>query len=110
MEKNIAYCGLDCDKCNAYIATINNDETLRKDTAELWSKLNNAEITPDMINCHGCRKDGIKTPFCENICQIRKCAVSKGCETCADCDSKHTCKILCTVTGNSPEAEERLNK
>ncbi|MEG1806496.1 MAG: DUF3795 domain-containing protein, partial [Clostridia bacterium] len=29
MKKMIAYCGLDCEKCDAYIATINNDDALR---------------------------------------------------------------------------------
>ena len=27
MRKMIAYCGLDCEKCDAYIATINDDQT-----------------------------------------------------------------------------------
>ena len=30
MKKMIAYCGLDCEKCNAYIATINDNQELRK--------------------------------------------------------------------------------
>lgn len=30
MKKMIAYCGLDCEKCDAYIATINDDQKLRK--------------------------------------------------------------------------------
>ena len=29
MNKFIAYCGLDCEKCEARIATINNDDILR---------------------------------------------------------------------------------
>lgn len=30
MKKLIAYCGLDCEKCDAYLATINDDQDLRK--------------------------------------------------------------------------------
>ena len=41
MKKMIAYCGLDCEKCNAYIATINDNQELRKKTAKLWAELNN---------------------------------------------------------------------
>lgn len=26
----IAYCGLDCEKCDAYLATINDDQALRE--------------------------------------------------------------------------------
>ena len=28
MNKMIAYCGLDCEKCDAYLATINDCETM----------------------------------------------------------------------------------
>ena len=41
-NKFIACCGLDCEKCDARLATVNDDDALRRKTAELWSKLNNA--------------------------------------------------------------------
>ena len=63
MKEFIAYCGLDCETCEARIATINNDNELRRKVAEEWSKLNNVEITPEMINCSGCRVAGVKTPY-----------------------------------------------
>ena len=50
MNKMIAYCGLNCEKCEARLATINNDNELRKEVADKWSKLNNIIITPEMIN------------------------------------------------------------
>lgn len=75
MKKMIAYCGLDCEKCDAYIATINDNQELRKKTAKLWAELNNAPILPEHINCQGCRVDGIKTVFCDNMCGIRQCAL-----------------------------------
>ncbi|RAZ48914.1 hypothetical protein DK853_47240, partial [Klebsiella oxytoca] len=51
MRNMIAYCGLDCEKCDAYLATINDDQMLREKTAKLWAKLNNAPILPEHINC-----------------------------------------------------------
>ena len=54
MKDFIAYCGLDCETCEARQATINNDDALRRKVAKLWSELNRAEITPAMINCTGC--------------------------------------------------------
>lgn len=108
MNELIAYCGLDCEKCDARIATLNHDYDLREKTAELWSKLNGAEITAEMINCVGCRADGAKTPFCNNICSIRKCAVCKELLTCGDCDEMDQCKTLGTVTSNNVEALENL--
>ena len=51
MKDLIGYCGLDCEKCDAYLATINDDQTLREKTAKLWAALNNAPILPEHINC-----------------------------------------------------------
>ena len=62
MKEFIAYCGLNCETCEARMATMNNDDTLRKKVAKLWSELNGVEITPEMINCAGCRIEGVKTP------------------------------------------------
>ena len=39
MNKMIAYCGLDCESCDAYLATVNDDQELRKKTAKLWVEL-----------------------------------------------------------------------
>lgn len=50
MKKLIACCGLDCEKCQARKATINNDDELRKKVAEEWSQLNGVLITQEMIN------------------------------------------------------------
>ena len=55
MKEYIAYCGLDCESCEARLATVNNDATLRQKVAKEWSDLNGVEITPEMINCVGCR-------------------------------------------------------
>ena len=49
----IGCCGLDCEKCDARIATLTNDNALREKTAALWTKLNGVTITPEMINCTG---------------------------------------------------------
>ena len=62
MKQLIACCGLDCESCDARIATVRDDNELREKTAQLWSKLNNIpEITADTINCMGCCVDGVKT-------------------------------------------------
>ena len=81
----IGCCGLDCEKCDARIATITDDNALREQTATLWSKLNGVTITPEMINCVGCRIEGVKTPFCDKLCPIHNCVRKNGLDTCADC-------------------------
>ncbi len=111
MRKNvefIAYCGLDCERCDARIATIRDDDELRKKVAKLWSKLNDAEITPEMINCSGCRIDGVKTPYCDFLCPIRQCAMGRHYETCGDCGEMGTCEKLGMIIENNKEALSRL--
>lgn len=110
MKNLIAYCGLDCEKCEARLATVNNDDELRKKVAVKWSKLNNITITSEMINCEGCRIDGTKTVFCDKLCQIRQCAINKKYETCGDCAEMKSCKKVAMVIGNNLEALENLEK
>lgn len=108
MNGYTAYCGLDCEACEARRATLDNNDALRKKVAEEWSALNGVEITPEMINCTGCRIPGAKTPYCESLCPIRQCAQQKAYETCADCAEKSTCEQLGMITGNNPDALKNL--
>ena len=108
MDKFIAYCGLDCETCEARIATVTDDNVLREKVAEEWSKLNSTDITPDMINCRGCRLDGEKTPYCDSICPIRQCAMKKGVETCGSCKEMKTCENLAKIIKNNKEALNNL--
>ena len=110
MKTMIAYCGLNCEKCDAYIATKNYDQALRVKTAKLWSEMNNTNILPEQINCEGCRMNGKKFVYCESMCGIRQCAISKGYETCGDCPKMDTCETLGQVTKNCPEALSNLKK
>ena len=108
MNDYIACCGLDCESCEARLATINNDDALRRRVAALWSELNGVEITADSINCSGCRIDGVKTPYCESLCPIRACAREKPFETCGACPEREGCEALGAITQNNPEALRRL--
>ena len=108
MRDMIAYCGLDCEKCDAYLATINDDQALREKTAKLWSELNHAPILPEHINCQGCRVDGLKTVYCESLCGIRQCALQKGMTTCGDCPELESCQTVGAILSNNPAALENL--
>lgn len=110
METLIAVCGLDCEKCEARIATLNNDDGMKARVAKEWSALNGVEITPDMIHCVGCRADGVKTPYCQHICPIRKCAIGKGLDTCGDCSEMDGCKTLEAILSGNPQARENLKE
>jgi hypothetical protein len=104
MEKLISCCGLNCSTCDARIATIKNDDELRRITAEKWRTAYNApELSPIMINCTGCREEGLKFNHCE-VCEIRNCVRAKGFQTCAECQDMETCSIVSGVHKYIPEA------
>ena len=110
MDSNlfIAYCGLDCETCEARLATVNDDNELRSKVAREWSELNSVEITPEMINCSGCRIDGVKTPYCDSLCPIRQCAREKKVETCGGCPEMESCEKVGAIIGNNSDARGRL--
>ncbi|MCX5782934.1 MAG: DUF3795 domain-containing protein [Elusimicrobia bacterium] len=103
----IAYCGLECEGCNAFIATKNNDNALREKTAKEWSELYKADIKPQDINCAGCRSDGKKFHYAENLCEIRKCCAAKKLENCASCET-FPCEKLNEFFKSAPQAKETL--
>lgn len=110
MNDYIAFCGLDCETCEARLATVNNDNDLRRKVAEEWSTLNGVEITPEMINCSGCRISGVKTVYCDSLCPIRQCAMKKKVETCGDCPEMRSCEKVGAIIGNNSEARDRLDR
>jgi len=89
----IAYCGMDCGKCECYLASKENDETKRREVAEKWSVQYNTEIQAGQINCTGCKSSGLKFFFTEDLCPIRKCNIENETANCAEC-SNYRCDTL----------------
>lgn len=85
MKQLIACYGLDCEKCEGRLTTINDEDRLREKVAKEWGEMNQMEFKPERINCMGCRTEGLKTYYCTEECKIRKCVVSKGYDTCGNC-------------------------
>jgi hypothetical protein len=108
MNELIACCGLDCEACEARIAYVNNDDKLRAETAEKWKVQYGAQgITPEMINCSGCRVEGPKIGHC-HACKVRLCVADKGYITCGDCADVKTCELVKPIHGFSPQALNNL--
>jgi len=109
MKDLIACCGLDCENCEARIATINDDDELREKTAKKWCKMNHTDlITKDSIQCMGCRTDGVKFEYCRSMCKIRKCVKKNGFSTCADCPKLNSCSLVGAVIKNNEDARKNL--
>ncbi len=102
----IAYCGLNCSTCDAYLATQESDEMKREETAKKWSQMYRAEIKANQINCNGCKSNGAKFFHCNN-CDIRKCCLEKGVENCAACKD-YICETLSGFIKLAPEAGHAL--
>ena len=88
--KHIAYCGLNCSSCDAFIATKNNNDKLREKTAKEWTerygkgKRNRPSVKSEDINCRGCLSDGPIYLYCRQ-CKIRQCGLEKGIKNCKEC-------------------------
>ncbi|MBN1160720.1 MAG: DUF3795 domain-containing protein [Dehalococcoidales bacterium] len=93
MEKQIAYCGLVCTDCKAYIATEKNDDKMREEVAAEWTKEYHHDFKPEDIKCDGCLPKTVKTIGHLNVCPIRKCGQEKGVINCAYCED-YACEEL----------------
>jgi hypothetical protein len=107
METMISRCGLVCTQCPAFIATLEDDDAKRAEVAELWSKQFNMEIKAEDVNCVGCLADGKHSSYC-GICEIRKCAIERGLESCGLCDD-YACENLEKVLSMEPSCRQRLD-
>jgi hypothetical protein len=109
MNQMIAVCGLFCDECDAFIATLNDDDEKRTEIARLWTMRNHRDIEPADINCLGCLSDSdCLFDFCRD-CEVRKCANEKQFESCAYCDD-YPCEKLEDFLQSHPEAREHLDE
>jgi hypothetical protein len=111
MKELISCCGINCENCEARVATVNNDDNMRKEVAEKWSAMfNSGGITPESINCTGCRMEGVKFAHCLYTCEIRKCVQAKGFGSCAECAEIDACQIVAPIFGAVPDARTNLQQ
>ncbi len=109
MNIAIAFCGLDCLSCEAYIATKNNDEIAKGEIVKKWSKdFGIPNLSPASISCIGCHSPS--EPLCGHCleCEIRACGLKRGVNNCAYCPDFDACKILNTFLQNVPDAQRNL--
>ena len=107
MEKIIAYCGIDCSECPAYLATQKNDKKALKKVAKEWSD-ESMPFKLEDIYCDGCNQNGRIFSWC-NECPIRSCCSEKGFENCAYCDD-YFCDNLKMTYDRTPSAKETLDE
>lgn len=109
MEKKLSCCGILCSECPAYIATMEDDDEKREETANIWSQQYNSEIKPQDINCLGClQKEGAVFSYC-HICGIRSCCFENEIDNCAHCFN-YPCEKIEEFFVAAPFAKEKLDE
>ena len=110
MDKIIAYCGLTCSDCAAYIATQTGDRAAMEQVAAQWREEYNApNITVDSVICDGClTAEGRKCGHCAE-CDIRACAMALNLANCGHC-ADYACDKLTGFWVHAPEAKATLEQ
>jgi hypothetical protein len=108
-KQQIAYCGVICTDCLAYLATQADDDEQRRKVAGEWTKKYNHNFKVEDINCNGCMAVTGKVVGYLNVCPLRKCAREKGVINCAYC-ADYVCAELGKFFQMVPEAKKTLDK
>lgn len=85
MNDGIAYCGLNCTECPAFIATRDNNLEKIRALATEWST-ESLKFEPDDILCDGCTKHDERLFKWGYECGIRICCSAKGHPNCSHCE------------------------
>jgi hypothetical protein len=109
MDEMVAFCGLTCTSCPAFIATQNDDDEARREIAAKWSSEFGSDIRPEDINCDGCMvDDGRHIAYC-GMCEIRKCGRERSVENCAYCPD-YGCEKIAGFLAKAEVARARLER
>ena len=91
MNQLICCCGHDCSRCLTYLATINNDENLRKQSQSFYKTEFAIDIPLKDIHCLGGRSEDV-FGLCKE-CPFVKCCKEHNVERCIEC-SEYPCKTI----------------
>jgi hypothetical protein len=85
-KRMVAYCGIVCTECDAFIATQAEDRTALEQMAKRASEEFGMAMTVEDAMCDGClATTGRQIGYCTQ-CAIRACGVDNLVENCAHCE------------------------
>lgn len=109
MERIIAYCGLVCSECPAYLATQANDQEALEKVAAQWREEYNAPgMRVEDLVCDGCLGEGRHCSNCPE-CDIRACGVQHAVANCGHC-AEYPCDRLANILEAVPAAKAVLDE
>lgn len=86
----IAYCGIYCDTCPLYKATIANDDEAKMKVAKEWGANNKSDFKLEEYYCYGC-KDKRSLGAVGYNCTVKECAIKRGYALCSQCSELEAC-------------------
>jgi hypothetical protein len=108
MAKLLAYCGLDCGECEAYVATQRNDRAGLEAVARQWAAQFGAQdLGADACLCDGCSAGRRTSTAHAATCALRLCASKRGVATCAHCPD-YGCASLQQFFAFAPVLKDKL--
>ena len=90
--KIIAFCGIDCTACPAYVGTQAGDEELLAKTAAEWS-VGDEQLTVEDMECYSCLQTEKRLFKWCSLCKVKDCCREKDLANCAHCD-EYACEDL----------------
>ena len=113
MYETLAYCGIICDGCPVYWATMEIDKRKQQKMRAEIVRISNEEYgghfkPEDITDCYGCKAVTNKLLKASRDCGIRKCASQKGLKNCAYCKD-YACDMLQKFHKTDPDAKARLD-
>ena len=103
----LAYCGLNCNECPVYLASISKNTEKQIILAKEYST-DTCKFSKDDMFCLGCHSDTLSDKMCGG-CEIRKCGVERAFKNCAEC-TEFPCSLLEKQMGDSSDSMNRLKQ
>lgn len=107
MLKMMAYCGMDCGECPAYISTQTSNEAMKTQVAEFMNQKLGSTYTAKDINCDGCIVNQKLVPHCM-ACEVRLSAQQRRVANCAVCKDYGCAKLTKLHAMIPPTAKQNL--
>jgi hypothetical protein len=102
----IAFCGINCAACPAYLGTRDGDEELLARTAAEWSFGEN-KLTAEDMEWYSCLQEEKRLfKWCAQ-CKVKDCCREKNLPDCAHCD-EYACGDLKKLWDMFPSEDARL--
>ncbi len=93
--EKLNYCGYTCpEDCKFYIATVEGDDTKKKEAFDVWKlkERYGIEFDTKIAICWRCKNQEKPQGMVVSNCTVRACAIEKGFDSCIQCGELNSCE------------------